>query len=163
MAFPATTKEAALVCFDLILSNEEWKGQELFDYITERFKTNKIEISSFTALISVKNLNKHRSLFNNTTYRAKIKLARSRYREKTDYAAGKTLFDICYPVIEQSPAVQPTSAQKKDKRKIDSLQKKLRRWKVKFDLLQRKHVTMNKDMMKASKKALTDQKNKAKS
>ena len=92
MAFPATTKEAALVCFDLILSNEEWKGQELFDYITERFETNKIEISSFPAVISVKNLNKYRSLFNNTTYRAKMKLARSRYREKNRLCCWENTF-----------------------------------------------------------------------
>jgi hypothetical protein len=154
MAHPATVQQGLLVVFDLIACHDQWNAQNLFEHIVNRLAEHNIDPSSFPSRISVQNLAKQRSLFNKTSYRNKTKLACSKYRQEIGCENGSNLFDFFYPptALPQEPA-PPADPRRNDKRKIDTLQKSLRRWKAKCELLKRKYIQLSKTLGAATKKA----------
>jgi hypothetical protein len=143
----STVSAGQLVIFDLIDIHNEWNGQDLFDYVVDRFKATKSDVSSFPCRISVPNLSKQRSLFNNTSYRNKQRIACSRFRDKIGCGTEVGLFDFFYPILAEQviPAV-PIDPRRNDKRKIDTLQKKVRRLKTKCELIKRENIELSKKM-----------------
>ena len=71
MQVPTTLQEVSQVCFDLIISDPVITSQALFDHLHRLLARKNIDLSEIPAAISIKNLAKHRSLFNNTVHRNK--------------------------------------------------------------------------------------------
>jgi hypothetical protein len=154
MAHPATAQQGLLVFFDLIAFYDQWSAQNLFEHIVNRLAEHNIDPSSFPSTISVQNLAKQRSLFNKTSYRNKTKLACLKYRQEIGCDKTINIFDFFYPPtalrLEPPPQADP---RRNDKRKIDTLQKSLRRWKAKCELMKRQYIQLSKSLGTATKKA----------
>jgi hypothetical protein len=135
MAVPATVLELNLVWFDLIATDPDlWTGQNLFEHIDARLSVHHVDVSTFPGTISVQNLKKQRSLYNKAPFREKMRISCTRYRNRVKCDKSVNLFDHFYPpqvAIPEPPRVDPLL---KSKRKIDALQKKLRRFKAKWDV-----------------------------
>ena len=86
-----------------------------------------------------------------------MKLAAARFRARLKSDERLILFDFIVPPKEETSA--PDVNQKmKNNRKIDALQKKARKWKVKCDLLKRKYQELDKEnqsIQKNSEEKLT--------
>jgi hypothetical protein len=154
MASAPTSRDGKLLVFDLIASHEGWNVQALLVHIEERLASNNIDISSFPSKVSLPNLTKQRTLFNNAAYRKKTRLACTRYRQQVGCDRSINLLDFFYPApnIAQPSTPHPADPRRNDKRKIDTLQKRLRRMKSKFDLLKRQYVELSKETKSASEK-----------
>jgi hypothetical protein len=152
---PCTAVEGQLVVFDLIASNTEWNSQMIRDHIVERLTANNVALSSFPSTISIQNLAKQRSLFNNIPYRKKMRLASARYHEQIGCERSINLFEFLYPAPIPPPPleIQEVDHRRKDKRKIDTLQKRLRRWKAKHELMKRQYSQLSKETEKITEKA----------
>jgi hypothetical protein len=158
MELPSNHDEVVMVVFDLIVSDQAWNGQSMFDFIEQRLAENNVNKSSIPFTISVSNLSKQRSLFNNTTYRKRMKNSCSRYRTRIGCDDDKTLFDFFYPVPAQ-PAVEPVPAsdyRKNDKKKINKLQKKLRRSNAKCDLIKKQNIKLTKRLATEQERSETE-------
>ena len=136
----------------------------MFDFIEQRLAYNNVNKSSIPFTISVSNLAKQRSMFNNTAYRNRMKISCSRYRTRIGCDDEKTLFDFFYPISAQ-PAVEPVAAfdhRQNDKRKINNLHKKLRRSRAKCDLMKRRNVKLTQKLATEQERGVTERRAMAK-
>ena len=105
MAGPSSVQEASLVLFDLIASNEAWDGKHLFEYISKRLQSIQVSPDAFPSVLSVENMKKHRSNFNNSALRKKNRLSCYRYRQRVFCPEELNLFDFFFPSIFQEELV----------------------------------------------------------
>ena len=150
----STVAESWLVWFDLMIANEDWDGQILFDHIMGRFSTLKVDTSTIASVISVQNLSHQRSRFNNTPFRRKTKLQCLRFRQKFGIDASSTMFDFFLPVpVETNMYPSPENPRLEQKKQIENLQKKWRRWKSKSQILRREITKLSDSFKKKQENA----------
>jgi hypothetical protein len=151
---PSTSQEGQLVLFCLIDSHQDWNVQTLLEYIVSRLESIKMDKFSFPCVLSVPNLSKQRSNFNEAAYRQRMRLACSRLGKKFGCEKGVNLFEFFYPCpCEPIIPLPPQDPRRDGKRKLDAIQKKARRWKAKCEIIKRRYIKLSKELTSASKKA----------